>query len=63
MPSCCSLAHAGACAAISKRLCADLASSLRPGDQVLLMSNGSFGGLHERLLQALRMRFANHAHG
>jgi UDP-N-acetylmuramate: L-alanyl-gamma-D-glutamyl-meso-diaminopimelate ligase len=42
-------------------LSADLASSLQPGDQVLVMSNGSFGGLHERLLEALRMRFARHA--
>jgi UDP-N-acetylmuramate: L-alanyl-gamma-D-glutamyl-meso-diaminopimelate ligase len=39
-------------------LSADLASSLRPGDQVIIMSNGSFGGLHERLLAALRTRFA-----
>jgi UDP-N-acetylmuramate: L-alanyl-gamma-D-glutamyl-meso-diaminopimelate ligase len=39
-------------------LSADLANSLRPGDQVLVMSNGSFGGLHERLLAALRARFA-----
>src|SRR5450759_504988 len=39
-------------------LSADLANSLRTGDQVLLMSNGSFGGLHERLLAALRARFA-----
>jgi UDP-N-acetylmuramate: L-alanyl-gamma-D-glutamyl-meso-diaminopimelate ligase len=39
-------------------LSADLASSLRPGDHVLVMSNGSFGGLHERLLAALRTRFA-----
>jgi UDP-N-acetylmuramate: L-alanyl-gamma-D-glutamyl-meso-diaminopimelate ligase len=39
-------------------LSADLASTLRPADQVLVMSNGSFGGLHERLLTALRTRFA-----
>ena len=25
----------------------------RPGDDVLIMSNGGFGGLHDRLLQAL----------
>jgi UDP-N-acetylmuramate: L-alanyl-gamma-D-glutamyl-meso-diaminopimelate ligase len=37
---------------------ADLASTLRSGDQVLIMSNGSFGGLHERLLAALGKRFA-----
>jgi len=35
-----------------------LAGSLRPGDQVLIMSNGGFGGLHEKLLCALRARFA-----
>ena len=37
-------------------LSTDLASSLRPGDQVLVMSNGSFGGLHARLLAALQAR-------
>jgi len=40
---------------------ADLAGSLHPGDQVLVMSNGSFGGLHERLLAALHARFAGAA--
>ena len=33
-----------------------LAAELRAGDHVLIMSNGGFGGLHERLLQALRAR-------
>jgi len=42
---------------------ADLASSLRPGDHVLVMSNGSFGGLHEQLLAALRARFARKLDG
>ena len=28
----------------------------RPGDQILVMSNGGFGGIHQRLLQALRSR-------
>jgi len=27
---------------------------LQPGTQVLIMSNGGFGGIHERLLQTLR---------
>jgi UDP-N-acetylmuramate: L-alanyl-gamma-D-glutamyl-meso-diaminopimelate ligase len=27
---------------------------LKSGDHVLIMSNGAFGGLHERLLEALR---------
>jgi UDP-N-acetylmuramate: L-alanyl-gamma-D-glutamyl-meso-diaminopimelate ligase len=39
-------------------LSADLAGALRPGDHVLVMSNGSFGGLHGRLLAALQARFA-----
>jgi UDP-N-acetylmuramate: L-alanyl-gamma-D-glutamyl-meso-diaminopimelate ligase len=33
-----------------------LAADLREGDRVLVMSNGGFGGLHERLLAALRSR-------
>lgn len=31
-----------------------LADTLRPGDVVLVMSNGGFGGLHEKLLDALK---------
>ena len=27
--------------------------SLRPGDHVLVMSNGGFGGIHEKLLDRL----------
>jgi UDP-N-acetylmuramate: L-alanyl-gamma-D-glutamyl-meso-diaminopimelate ligase len=38
------------------RLTAALVSEARPGDHFVLMSNGSFGGLHERLLTALRAR-------
>jgi UDP-N-acetylmuramate: L-alanyl-gamma-D-glutamyl-meso-diaminopimelate ligase len=34
----------------------DLAQSLRPGDHVLVMSNGGFGGVHERLLARLGER-------
>jgi UDP-N-acetylmuramate: L-alanyl-gamma-D-glutamyl-meso-diaminopimelate ligase len=33
-----------------------LNAELRAGDHVLIMSNGSFGGLHTRLLDALRSR-------
>lgn len=33
-------------------------ADLRAGDRVLVMSNGGFGGLHERLLAALRARAA-----
>jgi UDP-N-acetylmuramate: L-alanyl-gamma-D-glutamyl-meso-diaminopimelate ligase len=35
---------------------AGLAEELRAGDHVLVMSNGGFGGLHEKLLAALRAR-------
>ncbi|MFC0446506.1 UDP-N-acetylmuramate:L-alanyl-gamma-D-glutamyl-meso-diaminopimelate ligase [Pseudidiomarina halophila] len=34
-------------------LVAQLMRTLEPGDQVLIMSNGGFGGLHQRLLQEL----------
>jgi len=33
-----------------------LAEDSRPGDQILVMSNGGFGGLHDKLLAALRAR-------
>jgi len=33
-----------------------LAATARAGDHVLIMSNGGFGGLHRRLLDALRAR-------
>ena len=33
-----------------------LVEDLKSGDRVLIMSNGGFGGLHERLLAALRTR-------
>jgi UDP-N-acetylmuramate: L-alanyl-gamma-D-glutamyl-meso-diaminopimelate ligase len=33
-----------------------LAAQALPGDQVLVMSNGGFGGLHDKLLAALRLR-------
>jgi UDP-N-acetylmuramate: L-alanyl-gamma-D-glutamyl-meso-diaminopimelate ligase len=39
-------------------LVADLGGALRPGDHVLVMSNGGFGGIHERLLARLRPREA-----
>ena len=35
-------------------LARELARAVRPGDHVLIMSNGGFGGLHEKLLQQLR---------
>jgi UDP-N-acetylmuramate: L-alanyl-gamma-D-glutamyl-meso-diaminopimelate ligase len=36
------------------RLVADIASRAKPGDHVLVMSNGGFGGIHEKLLAALQ---------
>jgi UDP-N-acetylmuramate: L-alanyl-gamma-D-glutamyl-meso-diaminopimelate ligase len=33
-----------------------LAAAAMAGDQILVMSNGGFGGLHEKLLTALRAR-------
>jgi len=35
-------------------LASGLARTSRAGDHVLIMSNGGFGGLHERLLSELR---------
>jgi UDP-N-acetylmuramate: L-alanyl-gamma-D-glutamyl-meso-diaminopimelate ligase len=37
-------------------LAKDLAAQCRAGDHVLIMSNGGFGGLHEKLLAELRAR-------
>ena len=34
-------------------------TAARPGDQVLCMSNGGFGGIHQRLLDALGARFSS----
>jgi UDP-N-acetylmuramate: L-alanyl-gamma-D-glutamyl-meso-diaminopimelate ligase len=42
-------------------LIAQLADDAQAGDQVLVMSNGSFGGLHGRLLDVLRQRGAGNA--
>jgi len=35
------------------KLAAQIVKAARPGDQVLVMSNGGFGGLHDKLLAAL----------
>jgi UDP-N-acetylmuramate: L-alanyl-gamma-D-glutamyl-meso-diaminopimelate ligase len=40
-----------------------IVAQVLPGDQVLVMSNGGFGGLHEKLLAALRAREAARAPG
>ena len=51
------LAPLGAQAAVAAtidELVRRVAAAARPGDHVLCMSNGGFGGLHDKLLQALR---------
>jgi UDP-N-acetylmuramate: L-alanyl-gamma-D-glutamyl-meso-diaminopimelate ligase len=50
------LAPLGAAASVAPdidRLVAAIARAARPGDHVLVMSNGGFGGIHGRLLAAL----------
>jgi UDP-N-acetylmuramate: L-alanyl-gamma-D-glutamyl-meso-diaminopimelate ligase len=37
-------------------LVADLLQDLRPGDHVVIMSNGGFGGIHEKLVAGLQAR-------
>jgi UDP-N-acetylmuramate: L-alanyl-gamma-D-glutamyl-meso-diaminopimelate ligase len=32
-------------------------AQVQPGDQLLCMSNGGFGNVHQRLLEALKVRF------
>jgi UDP-N-acetylmuramate: L-alanyl-gamma-D-glutamyl-meso-diaminopimelate ligase len=44
------------CAATVDELAAGVAGDSRPGDHILVMSNGGFGGLHEKLLAALGKR-------
>ncbi|MDX9706568.1 MAG: UDP-N-acetylmuramate:L-alanyl-gamma-D-glutamyl-meso-diaminopimelate ligase [Azospira sp.] len=36
-----------------EQLVSSIAAAARPGDHVLVMSNGGFGGIHEKLLRAL----------
>jgi UDP-N-acetylmuramate: L-alanyl-gamma-D-glutamyl-meso-diaminopimelate ligase len=48
-------ARAGFAASVDA-LVKDLAKDSRPGDHILVMSNGGFGGLHDKLLAALRAR-------
>ncbi len=40
------------------RLVNEVVAMSRPGDNILVMSNGSFAGIHEKLLQALQHRHA-----
>jgi UDP-N-acetylmuramate: L-alanyl-gamma-D-glutamyl-meso-diaminopimelate ligase len=37
------------------RIVAHLAPELREGDVVAVMSNGAFGGIHEKIMDALRL--------
>jgi UDP-N-acetylmuramate: L-alanyl-gamma-D-glutamyl-meso-diaminopimelate ligase len=39
-----------------ERLVAAIVAAARPGDTILVMSNGGFGGIHQRLLDALAAR-------
>jgi UDP-N-acetylmuramate: L-alanyl-gamma-D-glutamyl-meso-diaminopimelate ligase len=41
----------------------ELGRTLQPGDQVLVMSNGGFGGIHDKLLARLRRRQASTSAG
>ena len=43
------------------QLIAAIVVAAQPGDHVLVMSNGGFGGIHERLLRALSLRAARKA--
>ena len=38
-------------------LIAAVAGAVRPGDHVVIMSNGGFGGIHQKLLALLARRF------
>ena len=42
-------------------LVAQVTAAVRPGDHLLCMSNGAFGGVHERLLAALRVAATDEA--
>ena len=53
------LAALGVCARVEndlERLVEAVRDAARPGDHVLVMSNGGFGGIHELLLEALSLR-------
>ena len=39
-----------------QKLLTSIAETTRPGDHVLIMSNGSFGGIHDKLLKTLAQR-------
>ena len=39
------------------QLVAAIVAAAQPGDQILVMSNGGFGGVHQQILDALAQRF------
>jgi UDP-N-acetylmuramate: L-alanyl-gamma-D-glutamyl-meso-diaminopimelate ligase len=47
------------CSASVEDLASKLASTLHAGDQLLIMSNGGFGGLHDKVLAGLAARAGN----
>jgi UDP-N-acetylmuramate: L-alanyl-gamma-D-glutamyl-meso-diaminopimelate ligase len=54
------LAPMGAKAAVADKvdvLAAAVVAAAKPGDHILCMSNGSFGGIHGKLLDGLRRKF------
>jgi UDP-N-acetylmuramate: L-alanyl-gamma-D-glutamyl-meso-diaminopimelate ligase len=54
------LAPMGAQALVADKvdvLAAAVVDAARPGDHVLCMSNGSFGGIHGRIVAGLRAKF------
>ena len=62
VPGLCQVATLGARARFSdnvEALAAGVAGAARAGDHVLIMSNGGFGGLHDKLLALLRQRAAS----
>jgi len=50
------LGERGHCTTDLADLCDQVVATARAGDRVVVMSNGGFGGLHERLLDALASR-------
>jgi UDP-N-acetylmuramate: L-alanyl-gamma-D-glutamyl-meso-diaminopimelate ligase len=52
------LGSRASCESDLDRLVAAICAEARPGDQVLVMSNGGFGGIHEKLLAKLEQRGA-----
>jgi len=55
------LGERASCESDLERLVGAIAAEARPGDQVLIMSNGGFGGIHDRLLAVLSKRAARAA--